>query len=110
MEGFIVTVRKITGIVVIASVTVLAFLAILSVWDVFSSDVSYKAIWSMILIGIVALLFFGAAALVQYVRNDASGAERKWSIGWIIVTIILLLFTVPTLFSFLFGSLLFRDW
>lgn len=99
MEEFLKVLRKTTLVTLISSVGVLTLLAILSIWDVMPSDVTSKAIYSMLLIAAVAFLFMIMAAAMQ---RGGSVAKKKLGIGWIIVIILAALFVLPQLLGFLF--------
>ena len=99
MNNFVAVLKKTTLIILIVSVTILTFLAVLSIWDVLADDVSSKAIGSMILLGSVSLMFMLAAAVVQ---KDSQAEHKPLSIGWIILIILGALFVLPTLFSLFF--------
>ena len=102
MDTFIATVKKVTGYTLIVSVCVLTFFAILSIWEVLESDVSGKAIGSMMLIGAVSLLFFAAAAVIQY---DPAQGRKGLSLVWIILIIIGSIIAIPWIFSLFFFGL-----
>ncbi|MEK7616392.1 MAG: hypothetical protein AAB420_04280 [Patescibacteria group bacterium] len=99
MDTFIHLLRKSTGIILIVAVTILTFLAILSIWEVLPSDVSLKAIGTMTLIASVALMFFAGAAVIQH---DPKSQQHRFGLGWIILIILGALFILPNLFGFLF--------
>ncbi len=107
MNSFVAILKKTTLTILIVSVTILTFLAVLSIWDVLAKDVSSKAIESMILLGSVSLMFLLAAAVVQ---KDSQSAHKPLSVGWIILIILGAIFVLPSLFSLFFlGFLSFGD-
>lgn len=72
------TIHKISLLVFILSVIALTFIAILSIWEVFSDDAFWKSVATVVTVGGSAALIMGAASLLdKYVVNKPSEGDQS---------------------------------
>ncbi|MEI8174699.1 MAG: hypothetical protein WCG28_01990 [bacterium] len=84
------TIRKITLAVLIASVSILALLGVLAIWDVLSGEVLNKSISSIIVVAFATLI-----VIMTCLQREQLFKNNKTSLGKVILYIILALIGLP---------------